>query len=1263
MKSALGIFVLAVSSGVLAAEQNLSQIPLEIPQGTPPNIMIIMDDSLSMELELMTKDPDDYGGRLNSDSNQPDGTKNNDSGNITLTSGCTSGIVSYVVQFLINSNTFGGNNKCYIAAENSWRARSNAFNPLYYDPTKTYKPWPGLSSYTKNGERVPYSELIATFSADEGATGLVGLDDPYDPSEWIDLETKAPYKTSGSFPASPDGKGFRWYTWEDTNGDDYFDNTGDTITEFLVKDQTDTVKKNFQNWFTFYRSRALAAKASMAFVLQGTVAARVGYTSIGSSSYDEVVDTMNPSIYSGAKLEVMDQLAKTEPSGRTPLRTALQDVGQYYMCDSDSSIDFVTCPILPSTDGGACQQNYALMFSDGFWSETTGQTNYEPDAIGNQDSDTTNDYDGGAFADTYENTLADVAMYYYKNDLSTTLDNLVPVSTTDKARSSYLKDNDVETMHQHMTTYTVAFGLDATDFNADTIYALDPDATYSGWEDPFASDIYKVQDMLHAAYNGRGYFYAADDYATLASNLKASFAAILSEQSGSAGISFNSQELSTGNVVFRAFYKPATYSGDLTAIAINSSTFALGDTLWSASDKMVTRIKNNQDRIVISYDPVAKEGINFDYDNGLTADQQALLEADYPTNLPTGYGDDDGAIGDERIAYLLGDNSNEGDVFDDGDFREREQEDQASQSNVLLAPLGDFANSTPRFVGRPVANHKDYIPYPTGDDAYSTFKESQANRKPLVYVGANDGMLHAFEVGVSFTTNDDGDVVQEADGNGGKEAFAYVPNLVMDRLYKLTKPGYTHEMYVDGTPTINDVFITKNSSKQWRTVLMAGLRGGGKGYYALDVTNPGTFTESGAADNVMWEFTSADDDRLGYTYSTPTLVMSNAQYSDNTTHRWIALFGNGYNQTNTDGESALFAMFIDGGLDGTWTHTAGNDSDDDYIVMETGQGPVTMYGETVPNGLGIPRAVDRDGNGTVDYVYAGDLAGKLYRFDLTSSDPADWSMTETLLTAVDGDSTTQPITVQPIADLNDTNDGLIILVPTGSWYTEEDVTDESVQSLYGVWDTFSTSTSYPVDRSVLVEQSFTTQTNQINGTTVRTLSDNTVSYQATGTNRKLGWYIDFDICPAGTATCTDPEYPGERAIRNLLIRDGTVFGVTILPTSNAACSIISGGWIFAINSQSGGVPKQKIAFDLSGDGDYGSEDTFSDDEEYSAGELPSMVRIEGGIPSEIAIVTPPGQTDSSICFQTSDGKLICEGVNTSAGFPTGRLSWKELVKH
>ncbi|MCX4026041.1 hypothetical protein H0A36_23640 [Endozoicomonas sp. SM1973] len=1154
---------------VHAGPLRLAQDALEIAPGAEPNIVILFDDSGSMDFEgLMPTDE--------MKANQPNGTNiEGPKGSVIHQPNC-SYPYNYGVQF--NSNTFNKNyGKCWVAEMSNWRFRNSNFNKLYFDPNKVYKPWPGLD---KQG--IPFGDIDITKAPDN----------PYYPTEYIDLT-----KDNEIFPRNGASEGFKYYTWTD-DGDGLFENGEET--EFRIKSADAKTQQNFANWFSYYRSRDLVAKGALGFVLESVTNARIGFTTINTKSNNFPVASMNASALSGNKKALLDKVYGTPiPAKSTPLRQNLRDVGKYFACESGNRFDAkgYSCPI-QSAPIGTCQQNYALLMTDGFYSGGTPN-------IGNQDINTNNLFDGGAFADDVSETLADVAMKYYKTDLSS-LANKVPTTKYDVERSTYLTNNN--TLHQHMSTFTVGFGLkgNVSDFpsNSETTF---------NWPNPFSSNLAKVDDLLHAAYNGRGNYLSAGDPSQLVLGLKEMFRGIQADSGAASAVAFNSQSIKNNSVAYRALFNPKLHSGDVLAHPIDSTTGVIDTStvLWSAAKKLDDKLSgsNINNRNIITYrvnEDGTKLGVPFNYDTHLNVTQKSLLDTPIPLALPENYGDNDGKVGDERIAYLRGDQINEGPKSNQGQFRDRLK---------TKGRLGDVIHSTPSYVGAPLFSNRDKEPYSTSKP-YSNFAKAHKNRNPMLYVGANDGMLHGFNA------------------NTGEEVFAYVPNVLFANLVDLTYQNYVHKMYVDEKPSINDVFY----NDAWHTVLVGALGAGGKGLFALDITNPTKFsTEASAAKNVMWEFTSKDDIDLGFTYSRPIITMTNAKKGGE--HIWAAIFGNGYNSSSEDGDAALFINQLSGGLDGSWLRNQ------DYYKSVTGKGKAESSDGLTPNGLGIPRAVDNDGNGTVDYVYAGDLQGNLWRFDVTSSNPSDWQSSKNrqiIFKATDSTGNPQPIINQPVVVRNPQPGliGIIVVIGTGSWILKDDIDSTDLQTMYGIWDDFSSS-GYPVEKSKLIEQSFINKIDTVSGFTVRSLTNKTVAYSKNG--NVMGWKLNFDTAVTGGGAV---QYPGERAVRKLFLVGDSLFTTTVIPNPALACSILPGGFLIGIDPATGGRSKTKVLFDLNNDGKFDDKDS-----------LPNGTSVSGIRLDEMP--NDPSFIGNRIVIQQHNGKVTGFGANTE-GVNTGRLSWRQL---
>jgi len=1257
----LGLFIGVYTTIAAAGPLSLSNNALEIVSNVEPNIVVLTDDSGSMDWGLMTGETE---GALNLNNNpyyytHPD----------TGVTGTQAPAVN-MDYWMVPSPEFLASQGLADPQGGVWRAWNHNYNKIYYDPDTTYKPWLGVD---KNG--AAYGNITATAAPF----------DPYDASLGsLDLTTSLSYFTDCQLPdclliPSLSGifnvTGFypaRYYAWDDSNSvttanaNNGIVDDDDTHTLVEIRSTTPTYTRNayngttgtgrsdctdngngtatctyaqeiqnFANWFSYFRKRDLTAKAALSTVLDPVESARLGYATINNNTANNLrVASMNVSPASGNKRTLFDTIFKTSPLGGTALRTKLDEAGKYFECQSgdlfgsssNSSPGSVTCPV-QAAPAGSCQQNFTVLMTDGFW-------NGASPGVGNTDNGS-GSFSGGAYADTYSNSLADVAMYYYKRDLQSTLANDVPTRTRDIA--GYLgSTTPFETMHQHMNTYTIGFGVNGTLTSNPT----DPAAPFA-WPDPTNGDPEKIDDLRHAAYNGRGQYLNANEAGTLASALQDIFKDIETSTDTATAVAFNTQEVEAGTLVFRASFNTKTNRGDLVAQKVNLNGTLDPNIVWSAAEQLDNvASKTSDSRVIVTYKDTGSStstGTPFKWSDLTTGagSQQAALDSPQPANVPVVTN----TFGDERLNYLRGQSANEGPSGADGQFRARP---------AVAGKLGDIVHSTPVFAGKPQFTGRIGGVYPsTAGETYPEFREAYKNRPQITYTGANDGMLHAFN-----TSN-------------GAELFAYVPNVVFKDLSQLTDPNYSHRFYVDLTPSINDVYMmplsgTHANDLSWNTVLVGGLGGGGKGYYALNITDPAALdTEAEAAANVMWEFTEADDggvgnSDLGYTFSQPLIAMSNAADGSGN-KRWVVIFGNGYNSTSVDGDAKLYVLFVDGGLDGTWSLNA------DYYKIPTGNGKAESSDGSTPNGIGGIRGIDSNGDGTVDYVYAGDLQGNLYRFDLSSTTAGNWTTAPKLLFTARYKSNNvfprdviQPFTNSPIVVPHPSGTGFIVIAATGSWMTTSDASSTDIQSIYGVWDDMSNAPLVTMSSSTnqLVKQTFVNQLNVEHGYTVRTLSNNPVNWSNTGTtsNKVKGWYIDFDMPAAGSSVGV--EFPGERAVRNLQLRGDLLFVNTVIPKSTSACSVGVGGFELGFNAQTGGSGV-KVVFDLNNDGSFNYYDNVGDLD--LANNIVSGIRFDGGTPTDAAFI-------GNKRFTQVGKDIHAIGTNPPPPPKSGRTSWRELTQ-
>lgn len=711
-----------------------------------------------------------------------------------------------------------------------------------------------------------------------------------------------------------------------------------------------------------------------------------------------------------------------------------------------------------------------------------------------------------------------------------------------------------------------------------------------------------------AAAGGTDHAYMADEEATLKTALTDIFQIIRDQtENSAASVATNSTSLLSGSAIFQAKFDPSDWSGRLAAYPLGSNGSIAAVPSWQAGSATLpapgyyVALPAANSRVIVTTKASSGRGIPFRWPANPASPTSSELDTTQ-TNTLTAGGTLNGAT---VLNYLRGDASNEG--------------TGATQYRTRPAgKLGDIVNSSPAYIAKPNLGYPDSFE----GTAYSTFRNTYANRTPIVYVGANDGMLHGFKA------------------SDGSEQLAFVPSAVFSKLSNLTSKTYSHRYYVDGSPTVADVYI----GGAWKTVLVGGLNGGGQGIYALDVTNPASFSEGNANSIVMWEYTDATNPSgspstkstdLGYTYSQPVIARLH-------NGKWAAIFGNGYNNTEADGNASttgrayLFIVDISNG--------------NLLKKIDTNVGTTTT-----PNGLASPNAVDVDGDNIVDYVYAGDIQGNLWKFDLTANNENSWGVAGTgsnpppLYKAVDGSGVAQPITTRPSVGLHPSQaGGVMVYFGTGKYIETGDglATGAQTQTFYGIWDKGGT---VPSGRSSLQQQTITTvSATDINGDTKtwRKLSGNTVNWAT-----KLGWYLDL------------PE-TGERQVSDSVLRNGRIIFTTLTPIANT-CDNGGTSWLMELNPENGGY-LPFTPFDVNGDGNFTSKDFLSDSGAYYDPASPAPVssvggtRLTDGIGGKPALVNDTNERQFKY-FSKSSGSL--ERVTERSGLRLGRISWREVFNH
>ena len=1113
----LGLALLITPSITLSAPLNLTNVPLFLSNRVQPNIFFMLDDSGSMDWEYLKNDGDF----------------------VSLPTGVSDRYLNLAPAINTTStpNWNGVYERLMLCA---------GFNVQAYDPNATYTPW-----YGKDYNGVNFRD------ADQMETGGFAQirNNPWCPNGYAG-NICGDASNNGTFDlTSTASLSVAYYKWTDANGNGTYENgecgllqadgtpVAPTPAGVAWASLSASEKRNYANWYSYYRKREYIAKRAVSELIF-TSRHRVGLGTLHNNNnvgrQIENIDDISVPLNTQAqadKSSLFNSLHRINSDSGTPLRAGLRNVGRYFegagqtallgFNPSHNNTFDPDSPIFDAAHGGECQQNFTVMMTDGYWNGTSP-------SIGNTDGDGNTAFDGPPYADSASNTLADVSMSYYERDLAPSLADRVPVNAADTAA------------HQHMVTYTVAFGVTGT---LDPNGAQPGETGFPGWPAPSSGSITTVDDTWHAAYNGRGLFLSAKNPRKLIDSLNDALDDINARLGSASAVTASTGTLTTNTRIFQARFDSGNWAGDVLSVRPDGIDPATGATVFvealdwqSSSSNSAAVVLANQDwnsgRNVITHNGTV--GVPFRWNDISVAQQTMLIDGDT---------DPSGALftarGEDRLKYIRGDHSNE--LRQSGNFRDRiwsfEVAGTATAPNNYV--LGDIVHSSPQYVGAPEFAYPDYLESVN----YNSFRVKWQNRDAMIYVGANDGMLHGFDMAT------------------GEEKIAYVPQEAYGKLADLTKPNYTHHYFVDETPVVADVFY----GSAWHTVLIGSLRGGGRGIFALDITDPSTFSESNAADMVLWDKTSQADADLGYTFGKPSV----GRIGNN----WYAVLGNGYNNTGS-GTAMLYLIEI-----GT-----GNVTKIDTRVGSTG----------TPNGLSTPALIDFNGDNIVDYAYAGDLYGNLWKFDLTGNSPSTWKVvtrpgggggiptplyvsTQPGATSLTDITQRQAITTEPeIGRAFDGNDGFMVYFGTGRYLQQADIITNTPQpqTFYGIWDRIGSSGGTPetVSAANLVSQTATASTITM-GTgadahveDIRLMSNNPIaSFGSSGaTNEYMGWR--FDLPEAGERMVTDPA----------LVTNG-IFFVTLTPNLTL-CEPGGSSWLMVLNPRTGGL-STTAGLDLDFDGE------------------------------------------------------------------------------
>jgi type IV pilus assembly protein PilY1 len=774
-------------------------------------------------------------------------------------------------------------------------------------------------------------------------------------------------------------------------------------------------------------------------------------------------------------------------------------------------------------------------------------------------------------------------MKYWATDLmsgsggTTNIANEVPTSPEDPA------------FWQHMTTFTLGLGFTPVDgmgttTPSDDVALASTDKIFAwanggsaipgfSWPTPSKDNINNIADLEHAAVNGHGGFFSATSPAAFTDGIKKALERVSGRVGTGASLAANSTQLKSGAFAYQANYYAGSWAGDLKAIGVDPNNGTLATTLtWSAADPktMPTYDKRN----IWTYNAAAAAGSRYvtfkntsstDAITGVTTTSPAALSPAELTALGS-----DATAQQNMINYLRGDASLEKPKTG-GIYRTR------------TTPLGDIVNSQPVFVGQPDPNQFNGEVF-AGSDTFGTYAATTRNN--LIFVAANDGMLHAFDAGTTAAPN-----------GTGTEVYAYLPAAVITTntsttgrttgdLATLADPDYgtsavPHQFFNDGELTVADVYFAPS----WRTVVVGTTgRGPAKAVYALDVTDPTNI-------KLLWERSAGDgkpnSDYIGQMTGKP--VVGQTGITTANPSGWSVLIGNGYN--STQGKAALLQFAVSNG---------------DLTVHTTDA--------TSGNGLAAPAVwMDNLSIGISTMAYAGDAQGRVWSFVLNEiagngsnavPTPRPTSTGTLLFKATDG-TTAQPITSGMLIGKNPVapND-LWLFFGTGQYLNSADLGSRKTQSWYGLIVKSTTSglaanginnitRSNLVHRSIIAETPGAAEVRNADGTlktkAVAPARAVTALPDPSDMGGKSGWYIDL-LSPTsstdGTGKVTytpDQTAEGERIVTPNQFQGNQLLATTRIPQATDLCNPSGRGWIMAVDPFTGTNPKSSF-FDLNGDG-------------------------------------------------------------------------------
>ncbi|WP_229510818.1 MULTISPECIES: pilus assembly protein [unclassified Massilia] len=979
---------------------------------------------------------------------------------------------------------------------------------------------------------------------------------------------------------------------------------------------------NFANWYAYYKTRNQMMKTAVgqAFRPIGDNY-NVGIVALSVAAAEGAMTGPKP-FTGAARSSWYSALYAMTGTSSTPIRQALHSVGKMYANRAPynyaSGKEVIQFP---------CQQNFTFVTTDGYWNGAAAAdvvNNDNKESVARFCSRATGCVDPSAQT---ANSLADVALYWYNGGSNDKVSSLRPTLENWDAPNGNVAAGAGGNTRLHMNTYALGLGVDGL-MTYDKDYDKQPESgsdfhklitgVASGcpwnnngpwiWPNPSTGDdsgsaAYqsRVDDLWHAAINGHGKYFSASDPLQVIDGLGKALSDIEVTLGAAAAAATSTPNISAeDNDIFAATFTTVRWFGELQGKKINPVDGVVNaEPEWTSSKTLGKKVAAAADsRTILMFDSAARVLKNFKFDE-MTAAEQAwfddkcaqLAQCVTLTALDRAKVNDGANI----VNWLRGQQQH----ADDKLLRAYTMTDASKGGPAVPLPLvlGDVASSKPAYLRDPRKA------YPDRD--YLDFRTANAGRKATVFVGANDGMLHAFDA---------------ADGD---ELWAYAPRITMKKLYRQASTTYasSHQFTVDGSPEVADVKI----GGAWRSVLVGGLNAGGRGYYALDVTDP-------AAPKALWEL-CADaavcsgvnfDADIGLSFGNPQF----GTWKDGSgVERWVVFLTSGYNNIkgtdeidNGSGEGYLYVVDVATGAVLSKTSTGRV-----YEGSGTGTKDVTA---TTPSGLARITAISANPNTDplVTYIYGGDNLGRMWRFDFTAGGAPK------LLKMGDAGSS-RPVTTRPdvtqcrpsgnAATGTETGElKRVVAFGTGRLLAIEDIGNLATQSAYVLVDKGQTIPDLRATSSMAQQK-----LSRIAKTSIYTINGVKVDLAT-----QNGWFIDFD------------QNAGERVNLDPKIVAGSLNVVTNMPSSSSACEVGGTSNVYQVNVCTG---EPLVAVD--------TDDTDGVKMMMVAGQALSNTAAAVG---SIVISLPSGELKQ--ITTNADGTMITTQVAAANSEGASRAGWRRV---